>query len=143
MKKFSKEEIIKKKEKANSFIGEFKQFISRGNVFDLAVGVIIGSALTSIVNSIVNDILMPIIGVLIGGHNFSALSIRVGTANITYGNFIQNVINFLIIALCLFIIIKSINKFIKKGEKTKEETPAKKDEVILLEEIRDLLRKKK
>jgi len=130
---------------ARSFFNEFKTFINKGNVFDLAVGVIVGSALTNIVNSIVNDILMPVIGVIIGGHDFTSLSINVGTATIKYGNFIQNVINFLIITMCLFIMIKFLNKIIRKEEKKEEkkEEQAKKEEVLLLEEIRDLLKKNK
>lgn len=126
--------------KGSKTIKEFKQFISRGNVIDLAVGVIIGGAFGKIVTSIVNDILMPLIGVIIGGLNFSNLSIKVGEATIMYGNFIQNVIDFLIVAACIFLLIKIISKFNKKEEEKTVE--AKKDEqVILLEEIRDLLKK--
>ena len=89
---------------------EFKKFISKGNVVDLAVGVIIGGAFGKIVSSLVNDILMPIIWALIGGINFSNLSIKIGDAKITYGMFIQNVIDFLIIAFCVFIFVKIVNK---------------------------------
>ena len=89
---------------------EFKKFISKGNVVDLAVGVIIGGAFGKIVSSLVNDILMPIIGILIGGIDFSSLSIKVGSAKITYGMFIQNIIDFLIIAFCVFIFVKIVNK---------------------------------
>lgn len=125
-------------EKGSKTLKEFKDFISKGNVIDLAVGVIIGSAFGKIVTSIVNDILMPIIGVIIGGHDFSNLSIRVGDATIRYGAFIQNVIDFLIVSLCIFIFIKIINVFNKK-EEIKE---VKKDEQLaILEEIRDLLKK--
>lgn len=125
-------------EKGSKTLKEFKDFISKGNVVDLAVGVIIGSAFGKIVTSIVNDILMPIIGVIIGGHDFSNLSIRVGDATIRYGTFIQNVIDFLIVSLCIFIFIKIINVFNKK-EEIKE---VKKDEQLaILEEIRDLLKK--
>ena len=88
---------------------EFKKFISKGNVVDLAVGVIIGGAFGKIVSSLVNDILMPIIGILIGGIDFSSLSIKVGSAKITYGMFIQNIIDFLIIAFCVFIFVKIVN----------------------------------
>lgn len=123
-------------------IKEFKKFIARGNVIDLAVGVIIGGAFGKIVTSIVDDILMPIIGVLIGGIDFSGLSIKIGDAQITYGNFIQNVIDFLIVAFCIFILIKIVNKITHKEEEKKEEAPAKPDDVLLLEEIRDLLKEK-
>lgn len=122
---------------------EFKEFIQRGNVLDLAVGVIMGSAFGKIVTSIVNDILMPVIGVIIGGINFQSLTLRVGEATIFYGNFIQNVVDFLIVAFCIFFFVKFVNQFLtlsKKEEKKKEE-PKKSDEVVLLEEIRDLLKK--
>lgn len=130
-----------KKIKSNKFISEFKDFISKGNVVDLAVGVIIGGAFGKIVTSVVSDILMPLIGVIIGGHDFTNLKITVGNANIMIGNFIQNVIDFLIIALCVFIFVKVINKLMPKKEEIKEEVK-KSDEAILLEEIRDLLKKK-
>lgn len=128
-------------------IKEFKEFISRGNVMDMAVGVIMGNAFGKIVTSVVNDIIMPLIGVLIGGINFTNLSIEIGNSKIMYGNFIQNVIDFLIIAVCIFIFVKLINKLnnlhIKKKEeeKPKPEKEVKKEEVLLLEEIRDLLKK--
>lgn len=123
---------------------EFKEFILRGNVLDLAVGVIIGGAFSKIVSSLVNDVLMPLIGILIGGVDFKNLTLTIGDAKITYGNFIQNVIDFLIIAACIFVIVKIINKIIKplKKEEPKEE-PKKPDDIVLLEEIRDLLKKKK
>ena len=119
---------------------EFKEFISRGNVMDLAVGVILGAAFGSIVTSLVEDILTPLLGIIMGGIDFSGLSVTIKDAVITYGNFIQNIINFLIQALCIFIIVKAVNKFFhKKEEKAAEEAPAKSDEVVLLEEIRDAL----
>ena len=93
---------------------EFKEFIMRGNVMDLAVAVIIGGAFMAIVNSLVNDIIMPIIGVILGGVDFTTLAITVGDAAITYGNFIQAIINFLIIALVLFLRIRAINKMSRK-----------------------------
>jgi large conductance mechanosensitive channel len=130
-----------KKEKAKGIIKEFKDFISRGNVIDMAVGVIIGGAFGKIVTSIVDDILMPIIGAALGGLDFRSLVLTVGSANIAYGNFLQNVVDFLIVAACIFIIINAMNKF-KKKEEPKEEAPKKSDEVLLLEEIRDLLKKK-
>jgi large conductance mechanosensitive channel len=139
MKKIMNKEEVEKKGKKTW--GEFKDFISKGNVMDLAVGVIIGSAFGKIVSSIVDDILMPIIGVIIGGIDFSNLSVKIGEATITYGNFIQNVIDFLIIAVCIFAIVKVLDKFNKKKEveEVKEE-PKKDEKVSLLEEIRDLLK---
>lgn len=124
------------------FINEFKEFISKGNVLDMAVGVIIGGAFSKIVSSLVNDVMMPIIGIIIGGHDFSNLSIKVGNAKIMYGSFLQNVVDFLIVAFCLFIVIKIINRFKKKQEKieNKESIKTPSEEVILLSEIRDLLK---
>lgn len=122
------------------FIHEFKEFISKGNVLDMAIGVIVGSAFSKIVTSLVNDIMMPLIGIIIGGHDFSNLSIKVGNAKIMYGSFIQNILDFLIVASCLFLVIKIINRFKKKQEKVKD-TPVVKEEVLLLTEIRDLLKK--
>lgn len=124
---------------------EFKEFIARGNVVDLAVGVIVGSAFGKIVTSLVNDILMPIIGVILGGIDFTNLTLKFNDATIYYGNFIQNVIDFLIVAFCIFIFVKAINALAekaKKKEEKKEKAPVKSDEVILLEEIRDLLKRK-
>ena len=131
--------------KAKKHLSGFKEFISKGNVIDLAVGVIIGGAFGKIVSSIVNDILMPLLGIVLGGIDFTSLSVKIGDAVITYGNFIQNVIDFLIIALCVYILISVINKItskIKKEEEKKEEAK-KSEEVALLEEIRDLLKKNK
>ena len=124
-------------------IKEFKDFIKRGNVLDLAVGVIMGSAFGKIVSSVVDDLLMPIIGILIGGVDFKNLTIKVGNATITYGNFLQNVIDFLIVAICIFILVKIVNKFlsIHKQEEPKETKPKKSEDILLLEEIRDLLKK--
>ena len=130
------------KEKGKSFIHEFREFIARGSVIDLAVGVVIGSAFGKIVTSIVEDILMPIIGIIIGGINFNTLTITVGESTIRYGTFLNNVIDFLIIAFCIFVVVKLMNKMVRKEEKKKAEPPKKSDEVILLEEIRDLLKKK-
>ena len=122
-------------------IKEFKAFIERGSVIDLAVSVVIGGAFSSIVTSLVNDIIMPLIGIIIGGIDFTGLSFKVGSAYVKYGNFIQNIINFLIIAFALFLLVKGINKLSHKEEPKKEESK-KSDEVILLEEIRDVLKKK-
>ena len=126
-----------------NIIIEFKEFIKRGNVIDLAIAVVMGSAFSAIINSLVNDILMPLIGILIGGIDFTQISITLGDATIYYGKFIQNIINFLIIAICIFLIVKLMNKFFIKKEEVKEEKPVKSDEVNLLEEIRDLLKKNK
>ncbi len=149
----TKKEIIKKEKavakevlkKGSKTFNEFKEFIARGNVIDLAVGVIIGNAFGKIVTSIVNDILMPIIGVLIGGHDFSNLSIEIGDATIKYGTFIQNIIDFLIVAVCIFIMVKVINKLTHRVEHTEEVVeevvePPKDEQTVLLEEIRDLLK---
>ena len=134
--KIEKKDLVKKGGKT---LKEFKEFISKGNVIDLAIGVIIGSAFGKIVSSIVDDILMPLIGILIGGIDFSNLSITVGSAVITYGAFIQNVIDFLIIAVCVFFFIKIIERFTKKEETIEE---VKDEKIALLEEIRDLLKDK-
>lgn len=119
---------------------EFKEFISKGNVIDMAVGVIIGSAFSKIVTSLVNDIIMPLIGVIIGGLDFTSLSIKIKDSEILYGSFIQNIVDFLIIAVCIFTVIKILNRFKKKKEEvpTPIETP---ENIKLLTEIRDLLKK--
>lgn len=124
------------------FISEFKDFISRGNVLDMAVGVIIGGAFGKIVTSLVNDIIMPLVGIIIGGHDFSGLVLKINDAKITYGVFIQNVVDFLIVAFCIFVFIKALNKLKRKKDKEEETAaPKKNEEVLLLEEIRDLLKK--
>ena len=130
------------------FFKEFKTFIERGNVIDLAVGIIVGGAFTSIVTSFVNDIIMPVLGLILGKINFKDLKLvlvkateDVSEVSINYGNFIQNIINFLLTALAIFIMIKFINKFKHKEKKKEEVKPVKSDEVILLTEIRDLLKK--
>lgn len=124
---------------------EFKKFISRGSVVDMAIGVIIGGAFGKIVSSLVNDIIMPLVGVVLGGLDFSSLSIKVGDASIKYGSFIQSVVDFLIIALCIFTMLQILNSIKEKadkklGHKKEEEKPKKDEQVILLEEIRDLLK---
>ena len=136
-KKVDKKEIITKGTKT---LKEFKTFISKGNVVDLAVGVIIGSAFGNIVSSLVNDILMPIIGIIIGGIDFSNLTIQIKDATIKYGIFIQNIIDFLIVAFCIFIFIKLINKVSKKEEEKKEKVVS--EEAKILKEIRDILKDK-
>ena len=131
------------KNKGTKTFQEFKEFIAKGNVIDMAVGVIIGSAFGKIVSSIVDDILMPLLGVIIGGIDFTGLSLKVKDATITYGNFIQNVIDFLIIAACIFFMVKAIDKVTKKNKEEEAEVVPQKDEnTVLLEEIRDLLKEK-
>lgn len=135
--------------RVTNFWMEFKKFISRGNVIDLAVGVIIGGAFTAIVNSLVNDIVMPIIGLLFGGIDFTGLRYVVTPASgdipeaaIYYGNFIQNVVNFLLVALVVFLMVKAINRFRRKKAAEASPPPQPSEEVLLLREIRDLLREK-
>ena len=140
-KNIDKKEALKAGKKT---FGEFKEFIAKGNVLDMAVGVIIGGAFGKIVSSVVDDLLMPVIGMVVGGVDFTGLSVKVGEATITYGNFIQNVLDFLIIALCIFFIVKIVNKITKKNEPAAEEPapeePKKDENTLLLEEIRDLLK---
>ena len=144
MKKIDKKELKRVNEKIGKGASEFKQFILKGNVIDLAVGVIVGGAFGKIVTSLVNDILMPVIGIIIGGIDFSNLSIDIADAKIMYGSFIQQIIDFLIISLCVFLFVKIIGKFEKKYKKEKVVEEVKKsDEVLLLEEIRDLLKENK
>lgn len=141
MKKNNKEIRKEIKTKSGKTIKEFKEFISKGNVIDLAVGVIIGGAFSKIVSSLVNDIIMPLIGIVIGGINLTNLTLKLGDATVNYGVFLQNILDFLIVALCIFIFVKIINKFNRKKE-TPTAPPKKDDKTILLEEIRDLLKKK-
>lgn len=136
------------------FFHEFKEFAMRGNVVDMAVGVIVGGAFGKIVTSLVNDIIMPPIGFLLGGVNFKDLSIKLGeklaedgktmeAVTLNYGNFIQQTVDFLIIAFCVFLLVKAVMKFTKKNEE--EPAPAKPEptaEEKLLTEIRDLLKNK-
>ena len=124
-------------------IKEFKKFISRGNVVDLAVGVVIGSAFSKIVSSLVDNIIMPLVGIVIGGIDFTKLSLTIFDVEVQFGIFIQNVVDFLIIAFCIFIVVKLFNKLTKKEEKKEEAKPSKPNQEILLEEIRDLLKEKK
>ena len=137
-------------DKAKGFMAEFKKFISRGNVVDLAVGVVVGGAFTGIVNSLVKDIIMPMIGMMFGGIDFTGLKYvitpaegDVAEAAIYYGNFIQNIVNFLLVAFAIFIVIKAMNSFHKKKEEAAPPPPppADPDDVVLLREIRDLLKK--
>lgn len=132
------------------FIGEFREFISCGSVMDMAIGIIIGGAFTAIISSLVNDLIMPLIGIIIGGINFTELKIVLHSAvgetqevALLYGSFIQAVINFLLIALVLFLFVKGLNKMREKkaaGEQASPE-PEPSDELKVLTEIRDLLRR--
>lgn len=135
-----KKKKVTTKDKAKTVMTEFKKFIAKGNVIDLAVGVIIGGAFGKIVTSLVNDILMPLIGMVLGGLDFTGLKIKFNDAEILYGSFIQNIIDFLIVAFCIFIFVKIINRLTKSKEE-KPVAPKKSDEVLLLEEIRDLMKK--
>ena len=121
-------------------IKEFKKFIARGNVLDLAVGVIVGGAFSSIVTSLVNNIFTPLIGLILGGVDFSNLSITFKDTDIMYGAFIQSVIDFLIVAFCLFIVVKVVNRVTAKKEKKEEKKDTKSAELKTLEEIRDILK---
>ena len=123
-------------------IKEFKKFISRGNVVDLAVGVVIGGAFSKIVTSLVDNIIMPIVGIIIGGIDFTNLNLKIWGVKIEFGIFIQNVVDFLIVAFCIFMVIRIFNDITHKNTKKEDPKPVKSDEVILLEEIRDLLKEK-
>ena len=120
-------------------IKEFKEFISRGNVLDLAVGVIIGGAFNKIVSSLVDNILMPLIGLIIGGVDFSSLSFKIKDATIAYGLFIQNIVDFLIVAFTIFMVVKAVNKLMRKKEKKEEAPKGPSEEVLLLTEIKNEL----
>lgn len=141
-----------KKEK-KKFLDEFKEFAMRGNIVDLAVGVVIGGAFNKIVSSLVKDIIMPVVGVLTGGVNFEYLTLTLKAAEgndaavvLNYGVFIQNIVDFLIIAFSVFIMIKLINKFKRKSEEETKSSQAPEEELKpsneekLLTEIRDLLK---
>lgn len=122
---------------------DFREFITRGSVIELAIGVIMGAAFTSIVNSLVADIFMPIIGVLMGGVNFESLAFQFGDASINYGMFIQSVINFFLIALLIFFTMRAVVALEKsiqvQDEQTVVEEPEIPQDVALLTEIRDLM----
>ena len=126
------------------FITEFKEFAMKGNVMDMAVGVIIGGAFGKIVSSLVDNVLMPLVGLVTGGVDFSTLAVTVGDAEVKYGMFIQNVVDFLIVAFCIFLMLKGINKLNRKKEEPAPapEEPKGPTQEELLAEIRDLLKKK-
>ena len=128
-----------------SIVKEFREFAVKGNVVDLAVGVIIGAAFGKIVGSLVEDVVMPLIGTLLGGLDFSGLAIKIGSATLKYGKFLQTCLDFLIIAWAVFLMVKVINR-LKREFEAKEEaapppSPAPPRQEVLLEEIRDLLKK--
>ena len=120
-----------------SMMKEFREFAMKGNVVDLAVGVIIGGAFGKIVSSLVSDVLMPSIGLLVGHIDFSTLALTVGDSSIPFGLFLQSVVDFVIVAFCIFLMIKQINRFKKEAP---AEAPKISDEVRLLTEIRDALK---
>ncbi len=138
--------------KATGLLGEFKQFIARGNVMDLAVGVIIGGAFSSITSSLTADVIMPIVSIFLGGVDFSAMKLTMpnlfgvvtDTPNtLNYGNFLNAILNFLIMAVAVFIIVKLLNAFHRKKEAVPAAAPAPSADVVLLTEIRDLLKEDK
>ena len=152
-----KEKLAAAKEKSLGLFGEFKEFVKRGNVLDMAVGVVIGGAFGAIVTSLVNDIIMPLVSLATGGLDFTNWFVALdgktyatieeaqaaGAATLNYGNLISVVLNFLIVAFCIFMVVKAMNKFMKKKEEVNEEEPPKKpDDIVLLEQIRDLLKRK-
>ena len=129
-------------------LNEFKKFISKGNALDLAVGVVVGGAFSKIVSSLVNDVIMPLIGVIIGGIDFTNLSLKVGEATVNYGMFIQNIIDFLIISFCIFLVVKTLNtlndmtkKKLVKEEKVEKKEEKVSEEILLLREINNSLKK--
>ena len=131
-----------------SFIQEFKAFAMKGNVMDMAVGVIIGGAFGKIVTSLVNDVLMPLVGMITGNVDFTKLALKIGegedAAVLQYGNFIQNVVDFLIVAFCIFLMLKGINKLNRQKEEAPAEPAPEPEPTVeekLLTEIRDLLKK--
>lgn len=125
------------------FLQEFKTFTMRGNVMDLAVGVIVGGAFSSITNSLINDIIMPIVGIFVSQASFADLTLSVGGAVITYGNFIQAVLNFVILAFVVFCMVKAVNRVAHTQKKEEAPPPAPSHEEKLLTEIRDLLKERK
>ena len=131
------------------FLNDFKEFAMRGNVLDMAVGVIIGGAFGKIVSSLVDDIIMPLVGMVTGNVDFTKLAVEFGegdmAAKLTYGNFIQNVVDFLIVAFCIFLMLRAIAKLNRKKEEPAAPAPAPEPsaEEKLLTEIRDLLKDKK
>ena len=138
------EKLNKAKEKGKGFIGEFKAFVLRGNVMDMAIGVIIGGAFATIVTALTDDFINPLINSIGGAEIKGQLAIW-GGQYLNWGHFATSVINFLIMAFILFLMLKGVNKLVEAGKRKKDEpkAPVKSDETILLEEIRDLLKKRK
>ncbi len=137
-----KENLKNLKNKGTGFIDEFKSFVLRGNVMDMAVGVIIGSAFSSIVTALTQDFINPLINGIGGAEIGGSIKIY-GGQKLLYGDFITSVINFIIMAFVLFVLLKVVNGIVELGKKKKEEAPTKKsDDILLLEEIRDLLKEK-
>lgn len=124
-----------------SFIEEFKGFAMRGNVVDLAVAVVVGGAFGKIVSSLVDTIITPTIGLLLGGVNFSGFAFTVGTASIAYGKFIQSVVDFVIVAFVIFLVVKAKNSFEEKEEVVPPTPPKPSEEIQLLREIRDAVKR--
>ena len=129
-------------EKTSGFLAEFKTFIARGNVMDMAVGVIIGGAFSNITTSLINDIVMPVLGIFTSSVSFAELSVNIGPAVVAYGNFIQAVLNFLIMAFVVFCLVKALNRFHTKKEAAPPPPPGPSAEEKLLAEIRDFLKEK-
>ena len=136
-----------------NFLDEFKKFALRGNVIDMAIGVVIGSAFSKITTSLVNDLIMPFFAMMCGNVNFTELKVIlketldaegniVSQVTLNYGQFIQNIVDFVLIAFCLFLVVKFMNSLKKKEEEVPAPAPVKSDETVLLEEIRDLLKNK-
>jgi len=123
-----------------NLLKEFRAFALKGNVLDLAIGVIIGAAFGKIVSSLVSDIIMPLMGLLMGGVDLSGLKATLGDATITYGAFLQTVLDFLIVSFSIFMFIRALNRFKRKEEAKPDEPPAPSKEEVLLTEIRDLLK---
>ena len=134
--------VAEKGKKHTKVLDEFKEFISRGNVLDLAIGVIIGGAFQGLVTSLTDNLISPILGCF-SEVDFTEYVLKVGNLRLKYGAFLTDVINFIIMAFVVFLIVKFVNKLMVKKEEVVEEAPAKSDDVVLLEEIRDLLKKQK
>ena len=134
--------VAEKGKKHTKVLDEFKEFISRGNALDLAIGVIIGGAFQGLVTSLTDNLISPILGCF-SEVDFTEYVLKIGNLRLKYGAFLTDVINFIIMAFVVFLIVKFVNKLMVKKEEVVEEAPAKSDDVVLLEEIRDLLKKQK
>lgn len=121
-----------------SIVSEFKEFAMKGNLMDMAVGIIIGASIGKVVGALVDSIIMPLIGMVMGGVDFSSLALKIGDASVGYGAFIQALIDFLIVAFVIFMLLRMMNNMKKASEEEAEEPS---DDVVLLTEIRDLLKK--